>query len=233
MATISITRCLQRGSAHSQQPARSPAQHARLLQRGRPPLRSRARRRDRDGWPAQATRAGPASHRPARARIWRSPGASRPKAKQRDHMQHELIHRVKKQNDLPGATPVATPTTRLPSMSKASRRTFSRTSRSLSVMRSAGWRVSGRWRTVPPDLNGTVHASAACAWARRPAEDRGSRFPAWRALCLDESFYLHRQGQPGSRPRSCPPQCRAGARVRTSQPRVSRPCQLRLFVAQN
>jgi len=33
----------------------------------------------------------------------------------------------------------------------------------------------------PLALNGTVHASAACAWARRPGRRQGSRHPAWRA----------------------------------------------------
>ena len=64
---------------------------------------------------------------------------------------------------------------------QAGRRAFSRTSRSLSVMRSVSWRVSGRWWTVPLALNGTVHASAACGWARRPGRGQGSRHPAWRA----------------------------------------------------
>jgi len=54
--------------------------------------------------------------------------------------------------------------------------------------------VSGRSRMVPPALNGTVHASAVCAWARRPGRRRGSRQPAWQARLPDEGFYLHRQG---------------------------------------
>src|SRR5437764_1394857 len=45
----------------------------------------------------------------------------------------------------------------------AGSRAFSTTSRSLGVMWSVGWRVSGQSRTVPPALNGRVNAPAACA----------------------------------------------------------------------
>jgi hypothetical protein len=44
------------------------------------------------------------------------------------------------------------------------------------------------------------HASAACAWARRPGRRQGNRHPAWRAggrVCRNEGFHLHRQGPAG------------------------------------
>ena len=48
-----------------------------------------------------------------------------------------------------------------------------------------------------PALNGRVHASAACAWARQPGRRQGSWHPAWRARLPGRGFYLHRQGPAG------------------------------------
>ena len=59
-----------------------------------------------------------------------------------------------------------------------------RTLQNLSITQcDALWKLgaSGRWRTLPPALDGAVHASAACAWARRPGRRQASRHPAWRA----------------------------------------------------
>ena len=58
-----------------------------------------------------------------------------------------------------------------------------RTLQNLSITQcDALWKLgaSGRWRTLPPALDGAVHASAACAWARRPGRRQGSRHLAWR-----------------------------------------------------
>ena|SRR5215471_4422578 len=52
-------------------------------------------------------------------------------------------------------------------------------------------------QTVLQALNGTVHAWAACAWARRPAEDGEADTRPGGRVCLDEGFYLHRQGPAG------------------------------------
>src|SRR5215468_733269 len=41
--------------------------------------------------------------------------------------------------------------------------------------------LSGYYVVRRPPLNGSVHASAACTWARRPGRRRGSWHPAWRA----------------------------------------------------
>jgi hypothetical protein len=85
---------------------------------------------------------------------------------------------LNKQNDLSGASPVATPTTRLASISAAGARS-ARTSRSLTVMRSESWRATRR--------SGTGHGqpwAVACTlrgrvrrldWQIRPAADHGTR----------------------------------------------------------
>jgi len=69
--------------------------------------------------------------------------------------------------------------------------------------------------------------SAVRPETRKPAPRPGGTSAWTRAsTCTDRD-------PPGSPSRSFPPRCRAGVRARSSQPRVSRPCQLRPFVAQN
>ena len=109
-----------------------------------------------------------------------------------------------------------------------------RISRSLSVMCSVSWRVpAGGARSRQPwtarcTLRRRAHG------ARRPGRRQGTRHPAWRALLPGGALLPAPTGDPpGSPPGSHPPLCMAGVRVRCSQPRVSRPYQLRPFVAQN
>jgi len=76
-------------------------------------------------------------------------------------------------------------------------------------------------------FGGVRMGSAAQRETGKPAPGLAGA-PTWTraSTCTDRDL-------PGSPARSCAPQCRAGVRVRFSQPRVSRPCQLRPFVAQN
>ena len=103
------------------------------------------------------------------------PGRDRPSSA-RSYAARAHTPRSKKQDDLPGATPMATPTTRLPSISKASRRVL----KNLSITQCDALCKLAGIRPVadgPASLNGTVHASAACTWARRPSRRRGSWHP--------------------------------------------------------
>ena len=98
---------------------------------------------------------------------------------------------------------------------------------------SVSWRVSGPWRTVPPAVDGTAHASATCAWARRPGRRRGSWHPAGRARLPGRGLL---PAPTGTRRGLLPDHAAAvqgRSSVRSSQPRVSRPYQLRPFVARN
>ena len=101
-------------------------------------------------------------------------------------------------------------------------------------MPGADFPVSGQSGAVPASserhgarFGGLRMRSGAPPETGKPAPSLGGR------VCLDEGVYLHRQGPAGVSSQIMSPQCSAGVRVRSSQARVSRPCQLTPFVAQN
>jgi len=119
MATVLITQCLERDSADPIGPLEPPAQPAaRRLQRS-PRSSGQSPSTRWGGRQAQHNRGGSTWPHLDVRKIWDCSGVSWLKAKSRDHLQHELTHRVRKQNDPSGATPVASRTTRLASISAA------------------------------------------------------------------------------------------------------------------
>jgi hypothetical protein len=60
-------------------------------------------------------------------------------------------------------------------------------------MRSVSWRVSGRWRTVPPALDGTGARFGGVHIAPAARPETGKSAPGLARVYLDKGFYLHQQ----------------------------------------